>query len=76
MDVAKSYLGIGNLYYSQGHYDKALAEYEKCLKIQIKVFNGYDHTDVAASYSNIGLVYNSHCCKSCVPTQLCATSRR
>ena len=76
VDVARSYGNIGNVYESLGKYDEALAEYNKCLKIQIKVFNGYDHTDVAASYSNIGLVYNSHCCKSCVPTQLCATSRR
>ena len=41
------------MYRSLGKYDEALAEYEKCLKIQIKVFNGHDHTDVADLKYNI-----------------------
>ena len=57
-DVAKSYLGIGNVYDSQGQYERALEYYQKALEIDIKV-SGQDHLDVAKSYNNIGLVYNT-----------------
>ena len=34
-----------------------MMRYEKCLKIQIEVFNGHDHISVAKSYLGIGDVY-------------------
>ena len=37
-DVAKSYLGIGNVYDSQGQYERALEDYQKSLDITIRVF--------------------------------------
>ncbi len=55
-DVAKSYLGIGNVYDSQGQYEQALEYYQKALEINIKV-SGKDHLDVAKSYTGIGNVY-------------------
>ena len=57
-DVAQSYLGLGNVYDSQGQYERALENHQRALEIFIKV-SGQDHLDVAKSYNNIGLVYNS-----------------
>jgi tetratricopeptide (TPR) repeat protein len=49
-DVAKSYGSLGNVYNSQGQYERALEDYQKSLDITIRVFG-------AASYQNIGIVY-------------------
>jgi tetratricopeptide (TPR) repeat protein len=54
--VANSYLGIGNVYDSQGQYERALEYYQKGLEIDIKV-SGQDHPDVATSYQNLAAVY-------------------
>jgi tetratricopeptide (TPR) repeat protein len=57
-DVAASYTNIGNVYDSQGQYERALEYYQKGLEINIKV-SGQDHPDVAASIKNIGIVYHN-----------------
>ena len=60
LDVAKSYWGIGNVYSSQGRYNEALQEYEKCLKIRVDKL-GHEHPDVAISKFNIAsLLRNMH----------------
>jgi len=41
-----------------GQYDRALEYYQKVLAIQLKKL-GVDHTDVAKSYNNIGVVHSS-----------------
>ena len=40
--MAASYNNIGIVYESQGRYDEALQEYEKCLKIQVDKL-GHEH---------------------------------
>ena len=57
-NVATSYNSIGNIYYSQGDYVKALEMYQQSLKIRLAIF-GENHPDVATSYNNIGFVYYS-----------------
>jgi hypothetical protein len=42
-------------YRKQGKLDKAISFYEKDLAITIKV-HGEEHSDVATSYNNLGLV--------------------
>ena len=69
-DVAASYNGIGNVYYSQGQYERALEYYQKGLEINIKV-SGQDHPDVATSYQNLAVVYRSQ--KNHVQTKEMAT---
>ena len=56
--MAKSYGGIGNVYNSQGQYERALEYYQKSLEIRIRVF-GSDHPDVAVSYENLAAVYQT-----------------
>ena len=58
MSVASTYVNMANVYYSQGHYERALEYYQKDLDITIKVV-GHDHTSVAVSYFNMGPVYRS-----------------
>ena len=58
VEPANSFYNIGNVYYSQGQYERALEYYQKPLDIRIRVF-GSDHLDVAKSYNNIGNVYDS-----------------
>ena len=43
---------MANVYYSQGHYERALEYYQKSLDIKIKVV-GHDHVSVATSKYNI-----------------------
>ena len=45
MDVAASYLNIGEVYRHQGKYQEALEKYQQALEIQIRVLNGQDHMD-------------------------------
>ncbi|MEA3450461.1 MAG: CHAT domain-containing tetratricopeptide repeat protein, partial [Bacteroidota bacterium] len=66
--VASSYGNIGNVYHNKCKYDnvqpvkrdsllnRALEYHFKCLEIQLELL-GEKHTDVAASYMNIGNVY-------------------
>ena len=49
------YNNIANVYYSQGHYEKALEHHQKSLEIKIKVV-GHVHPDVANSHMGIGNV--------------------
>ena len=44
-DVAESYTNIGNVYNTQGQYERALEYHQKALEIDIKV-SGQDHLDV------------------------------
>ena len=56
-DLAKSYLKIGNVYFSMGEYSKALSYYEKALAIQQQSLPP-NHPDLAKSYNwDIGNVY-------------------
>ena len=50
-----SYGNLGNVYNSQGQYERALENYQKVLEIFIKV-SGQDHPDVATSLMNVGNV--------------------
>ena len=54
--LAKSYNNIGNVYQTQGVYEKALVQHQMALEIRTRVF-GSDHPSVADSYKNIGIVY-------------------
>ena len=47
-----------NIYYILGKYDKAIAYYEKALKIQLATL-GENHPSTATSYNNIGLAWKS-----------------
>jgi len=55
MHVAGIFGNIGVLYTGQGHYEKAMVEYQKALDIQISR-EGLDHLDVARMYNNMGVV--------------------
>ena len=55
--MATTYNNMGNVYVSQGQYDKALEMYNKSLKISLAAL-GEDHPDVATTY-NMGEVYRS-----------------
>ena len=54
--IATFYNNIGETYYNQGDYPKALEYYSKALAIQEKVL-GLDHPNIATLYNNIGGVY-------------------
>ena len=56
--MARSYNGLGSVYYSQSNYLKAIEYYEKALAIKLKAL-GAEHPDVAVSYNNLGSVYDS-----------------
>ena len=49
---------LGRLEVYFGNDDKALEFYEKCLSIQLKTL-GENHSDIAATYGNIGIVWKS-----------------
>jgi tetratricopeptide (TPR) repeat protein len=55
---SKTLHNVGDVYDSQGQYDKAIEYYEKSLVIRLKAF-GPDHPDVGASYNNLGVAYDS-----------------
>ena len=57
-DTAATYDNIGQVYYSQGDYTKALEYYFKALDIKEKVL-GKEHPSTATSYNNIGGGYYS-----------------
>ncbi len=59
LNVATSYLGLGNAYSSKKlkEYQKAITYYENALQIQ-KTQLGKFHVDVAMSYNSLGNVYN------------------
>ena len=56
--MAKSYNNIGNVYYKQGDYAKAIEYYNKDLEISKKVL-GENHPDVAITYNSLGNAYYS-----------------
>lgn len=55
-NTATSYNNIGQVYYFQGDYPKALEYYGKALAIYEEVL-GKDHPATATTYNNIGTVY-------------------
>ena len=57
-NVAACYGNIWNVYRAQGKYDEAFVEYQKGLKIEIRV-HGCEHDNVANSYNNISNVYSA-----------------
>jgi len=57
-NLATSYHNIGNVYYSQGEYRKALEYHLKSLDTRKSVF-GNNHPHTATSYHNIGIVYDT-----------------
>ena len=52
LDVAASYMNIGNVYNSQGKYEEALVQYRRSLDIKFRVLD-HSHPDVANSKYNI-----------------------
>ena len=50
--MARSYGNIGNVLQSQGRYEEALVQHEKCKEVLVAV-HGHDHPDVAISKFNI-----------------------
>ena len=56
--MADTYNNIGEMYRSQGHYERALEYNQKSLDIKIKVV-GHDHIDVASTYQNIAATYQA-----------------
>ncbi len=56
--MADSFNNIGVVYKKKGDLENALVQHQKALEIRTRVF-GFEHPDVAASYINIGSVYDS-----------------
>jgi tetratricopeptide (TPR) repeat protein len=49
-------VNLGNVYLSDGQYDKALEEYENALELQEKSLPG-DHPDIARTLHNLAVVH-------------------
>lgn len=56
-DLARTYNGIGAVWYQKGGYDMALEFHQKSLSIRLNI-NGSDHPRVAESYNDIGLIWS------------------
>ena len=54
--VATSYSYIGQIYFAQNDYSKALDYFKKSLKIVLSVY-GENHSQVSSIYDHIGEVY-------------------
>ena len=54
--VAGTYVNMGNVYQTQGDYEKALFHYQNALDIQIKSLGGA-HVSVAMTKENIAIVH-------------------
>ena len=58
VDVARTYLNMGNLHHDLGEHQQAKEYYERALSIQLNTF-GPDHVDVARRYHNIGNLHHN-----------------
>src|SRR5438045_7103949 len=56
--MANTIMNLGSTYHSQGKYDKAIAQYERALRIFETAF-GVDHINSASTLHNIGLTYKN-----------------
>ncbi|PKV48179.1 CHAT domain-containing protein [Aquimarina sp. MAR_2010_214] len=57
LDMANSYIDMGNIFFMRQDYNKALAYYQKSLIIRKKQL-GMHHVEISDSCFNIGLVYD------------------